>query len=297
MKIGMTLPSMVAGVDRDAILAWCRGIDAGPFSSLACGERITFHNQEMRVLLAAAAALTSRVRIVPTLYVLPLHATALVAKEVATLDVLSGGRVTVCVGVGGREQDYRALGAPFEKRFARLDAQVAELRRLWSGEPAFAGAPAIGPAPLQKGGPPLWSGALGPKGMARAARWAEAVMGFAMTGDPAEAAKSFAAVDAAWQQAQRRDRAPRISGFWYGLGPGAEPRLRSYVFDYLRIIGEPGARAVAAAQRVHTVDAFHASLDAIEAQGCDELFLVPSSADPEELERTCEALAARGGTR
>jgi alkanesulfonate monooxygenase SsuD/methylene tetrahydromethanopterin reductase-like flavin-dependent oxidoreductase (luciferase family) len=294
LKIGMTFPSMVAGVGRDEMLAWCRDIDRGPFASLACGERITFHNQEMRVVLAAAAALTNRVRIVPTLYVLPLHATALVAKEIATLDVLSGGRVTVCVGVGGREQDYRALGAPFAGRFARLDAQVNELRRLWSGEPAFEGAPPVGPPPVQSGGPPLWSGALGPKGMARAARWADAVMGFAMTGDPAEAAKGFAAVDAAWQQAERPERAPRISGFWYGLGSGAEQRLRSYVFDYLRIIGEPGARAAAAAQRVHSVDAFHAALDAIEAQGCDELFLVPSSADPGELDRTCEALAARG---
>jgi hypothetical protein len=119
-------------------------------------------------------------------------------------------------------------------------------------------------------------------------------MGFAMTGDPAEAAKSFAAVDAAWQQAGRSERAPRISGLWYGLGPGAKERLRGYVFDYLRVIGERGARAVAHAQRIHSVDAFHAALDAIEAQGCDELFLVPSSADPEELDRTCEALAARG---
>jgi len=293
LKIGMTFPSMVAGVGRDETLAWCRGIDRGPFSSLACGERITFHNQEMRVVLAAAAALTTRVRIVPTLYVLPMHATALVAKEIATLDVLSGGRVTACVGVGGREQDYRALGAPFAGRFTRLDAQVNELRRLWSGEPAFEGAPPVGPPPVQKGGPPLWSGAMGPKGLARAARWADAVMGFALTGDPAEAARGFAAVDDAWQRAERPERAPRISGFWYGLGPGADERLRSYVFEYLRILGEPGARAMAAAQRVHSVEAFHAALDAIEAQGCDELFLVPSSADPGELERTCEALASR----
>jgi alkanesulfonate monooxygenase SsuD/methylene tetrahydromethanopterin reductase-like flavin-dependent oxidoreductase (luciferase family) len=293
VKIAMTFPSMVAGAGRDALRAWCRGVDAGPFSSLACGERITYHNLEMRGVLAAAAALTSRVRIVPTLYVLPLHPAALVAKEVATLDVLSGGRVTLCVGVGGREQDYRAVGAPFAGRFGRLDAQVAELRRFWSGAAAFEGAPPIGPAPVQPGGPPIWSGAMGPKSLARAARWADAVMGFATTGDPAEAARGFAAVDAAWQQAGRSERAPRISGFWYGLGAGAEERLRSYVFDYLRVFGEPAARAMAAAQRVHSVDAFHAALDAIEAQGCDELFLVPTSADLEELERTCEAIASR----
>ena len=280
-------------MDRDAILAWCRGIDAGPFASLACGERITFHNLEMRALLAAAAALTTRVRIVPALYVLPMHPVALVAKEVATLDVLSGGRVTVCVGVGGREQDYRALGAPFAQRFAALDAQVAELRRLWSCEPAFEGAPAIGPECVQKGGPPIWSGAMGPRSLARAARWADAVMGFATTGDPAEATRGFAAVDAAWQAAGRAARAPRITGFWYGLGPGAEERLQRYVFDYLRVFGERGAKAMAAKQRVHSTQAFRDALDELEAQGCDELILTPCEADPALLERTCEALAAR----
>jgi alkanesulfonate monooxygenase SsuD/methylene tetrahydromethanopterin reductase-like flavin-dependent oxidoreductase (luciferase family) len=293
VKIAMTLPSMVAGVDRETLLAWCRGVDAGPFSSLACGERITFHNLEMRVLLSAAAALTSRVRIVPTLYVLPMHPAALVAKEVATLDVLSGGRVTVCVGAGGREQDYRALGAPFERRFSVLDAQVAELRQLWSGEPAFEGAPPIGPACVQKGGPPLWAGVFGPKALARAARWADAVNGFAISGDPAEAARGFAAVDAAWQQAGRRERAPRITGFWYGLGAGGEQQLRAYAYDYLRVAGERGARALAGAQRIHSADALRAALDAIEAQGCDELFLVPCSADPKLLDATAELLAQR----
>jgi alkanesulfonate monooxygenase SsuD/methylene tetrahydromethanopterin reductase-like flavin-dependent oxidoreductase (luciferase family) len=289
----MTLPSMVAGVDRGTLLAWCRGIDAGPFSSLACGERIAFHNLEMRTLLGAAAALTSRVRIVPSLYVLPMHPAALVAKEIATLDVLSSGRVTVCVGVGGREQDYRAVGAPFVERFATLDAQVAELRRLWASEPVFEGAPAVGPQCVQAGGPPIWSGAMGPRSLARAARWADAVMGFAATSEVADSARGFEAVDAAWREAGRKERAPRIAGFWYGLGPGAEERLQRYAFDYLRVFGERGASAMAAKQRIHSTESFHDALDALEALGCDELFLTPCDADPALLERTCEALAAR----
>jgi hypothetical protein len=284
---------MVAGYSRDTTLAWCRGIDSGPFSSLACGERITFHNQEMRVLLAAAAALTSRVRIVPTLYVLPLHDAVKAAKEIATLDVLSGGRVTVCVGAGGREQDYRALGARFEGRFGAIEPQVRELRRLWSGEPVLEGAPALGPPCVQKGGPPLWAGVFGPKSLARAARWADAVMGFAATSDIGESERAFADVDAAWEKAGRSERAPRISGFWYGLGPGAEARLRGYVHDYMKIGGEKVANAMAGMQRIHGADAFRAALDRLEAAGCEECFLVPSSTDPAELDRTCEALAAR----
>lgn len=290
----MTLPSMVtSGYDRSTTLDWCRRIDAGPFSSLACGERITYGNQEMRVLLAAAAALTERVRIVPTLYVLPMHATAQVAKEVATLDVLSGGRVTLAVGVGGREEDYRAMGAPFARRFARLDAQVAELRRLWAGEPPHEGAAPVGPRPLQPGGPPIWSGAMGPKSLRRAARWADGVAGFSLAGDPAEVKRGFAAVAEAWREAGRETPPARVSGFWYALGPGAEARLREYAAGYLGIFGEGVARSLAGTLRVHSEAVFRDTVSAIEDLGCDELILVPTSADVGELERTIDLLAAR----
>src|SRR6266481_6067491 len=116
MKIGMTLPTMVPELNRSLLLAWMRGIDQGPFSTLAAGERIAFPNQEMMVTMAAAAAVTERVRLAFTLVVLP------------------AGRVTVGIGVGGREEDYRAVGAPFTKRLGRMEEQVALLRRVWSGE-------------------------------------------------------------------------------------------------------------------------------------------------------------------
>lgn len=286
----MTLPSMVGEYDRDTTLHWCRGIDAGPFSSLACGERIAFRNQEMRVLLSAAAALTERVRIVPTLYVLPMHSAAWVAKELATLDVLSGGRVTLTVGVGGREQDYRAVAAPFDRRFARLDDQVAELRRLWSGEPAFPGAPPIGPSPVQTGGPPIWAGAMGPKSLRRAARWADGVAGFSISGDAAEVGRAFDAADQAWREAGRDASPRRVTSFWYALGTGAHDRLQRYAFDYLRVFGEPLARKMAEQVRIDSVAAFREAVAAIEAAGCDELLLVPTSSDPAELDRTLAAL-------
>ena len=158
MDIGICLPYMERDYDRSTTTDWCRLIDSGPFSSLSCGERVTGPTQDMRVLMSAAAALTERVRIVPSLYVLPMHSAVRAAKEVATLDVLSGGRVTMVVGVGGREHDYRALGQPFERRFARLDEQVAQMRRIWRGEPPFEGADPVGPRPVQEGGPPLLAG-------------------------------------------------------------------------------------------------------------------------------------------
>ena len=133
---------------------------------MSTGERISFDNPDW-VAALAAAAVTERVRIMANVVVLPLHPAAMVAEQAATLDVASNGRFTLGVGVGGRGHDYRSVDAPFERRHARMDEQVAEMRRLWAGEPPFEGADPVGPTPVQPGGPPILAGALGPKSMAR----------------------------------------------------------------------------------------------------------------------------------
>ena len=134
----MTLPTMVPH-GRAEVMAWCRSVDAGPWASLAVPERVTYTSHDYTVELAAAAALTERVRLWTTIVILPAHDAVGVAKQMASIDVLSGGRLTVGVGVGGREHDYRALSAPFERRWQRMDDQVATMRRIWAGEPPFDG--------------------------------------------------------------------------------------------------------------------------------------------------------------
>ena len=115
MEVGVCLPYMKEGLARRTLLGFARAVDAGPFTGLSCGERIVGPTIDMATMLAAAAAVTERVRIVPSLYVLPMHDPVWAAKEIATLDVLSGGRVEVTVGVGGRPHDYRAVGASFAR--------------------------------------------------------------------------------------------------------------------------------------------------------------------------------------
>jgi len=112
MAVAMTLPTMVPH-DRGDTLAWCRAIDTGPWSSLAVPERITFPSHALVVELAAAAALTERVRLWTTILVLPAHDEVEVAKQMASVDRLSDGRLTLGVGVGGRDHDYRAIGGNF----------------------------------------------------------------------------------------------------------------------------------------------------------------------------------------
>ena len=290
MHIAMTLPTMVPH-DRADTLAWCREVDAGPWSSLAVPERITFPSHSLVVELAAAAALTERVRLWTTIIVLPAHDAVEVAKQMASVDRLSDGRLTIGVGVGGREHDYRAIGGDFTDRWARMDAQVATMRRTWAGEPPFPGADPVGPPPVQPGGPPVIAGSLGPKSIARAAHWADGVDGaWTLDGDEATVRAAFDTIRQAWSDAGRSD-APHLStSIWYALGDDAEDRLRAYAYDYLKVFGEDAGKFGAASVACFTPEALQRAVRNVAAAGADELFLVPTTADVTELDRTRAAL-------
>lgn len=286
----MTLPTMLPH-DRGDTLAWCRTVDAGPWSSLAVPERITFPSHSMVVELAAAAALTERVRLWTTIVVLPAHDAVEVAKQMATVDRLSAGRLTLGVGVGGREHDYRAIGGDFSRRWQRMDEQVARMRRIWAGAPPFPDADPVGPPPVQPGGPPLVAGALGPKAIARAARWADGVDGaWTLDGDEDAVRAAFDVVDAAWRDAGRTEGPHCSTSIWYALGDDAEDRLRRYAYDYLKIFGEEAGRFGAQSVACFTPEALRKAVDGIRAAGAHELFLVPTTADVSELDRTRDAL-------
>ncbi len=296
MDVGIALPTMAPGYGPGTTVAWAEAVEAGPFSSVSTGERITFDNPDWAVALGAVAAVTRRVRLIANVVVLPAHPVALVAKQLATLDQVSHGRVTAGVGVGGRQHDFDALGAPFGGRHPRLDDQVAELRRLWTGEAPFPGADPVGPPPVQPGGPPILAGALGPKAMARAARWADGVTGFSVAGSATEMAGTFALADHAWADAGR-DEAPRkVSGCFYVLDEDdrrAATVLRDFAARYLAVFGAELAEAMAAECRISSPAALRALLDEAEAAGCDELVLVPGTVDLDCLARTAAVVGER----
>jgi alkanesulfonate monooxygenase SsuD/methylene tetrahydromethanopterin reductase-like flavin-dependent oxidoreductase (luciferase family) len=286
----MTLPTMLP-TSREQFEAWCRGIDEGPWSGLAVPERVTYPSAEVMTSLAAAAVLTERVRLTTTIVVLPSHDEVRAAKQLATVDVLSAGRLTVGVGVGGRDHDYTAVGASMARRWQRLDDQVARMRSIWRGSPPFDGADPVGPMPVQPGGPPLIAGVAGPKATARAARWADGVDGpSAVTGSTATLARAAERDRTAWADAGRSDPPVVSTSLWYALGYDADDRLRAYVYHYMKIFGDDVARAGAESARCHHADALRATVDEIAAAGLDELWLVPTTADPAELDRTRDAL-------
>jgi alkanesulfonate monooxygenase SsuD/methylene tetrahydromethanopterin reductase-like flavin-dependent oxidoreductase (luciferase family) len=293
MEIGVALPQMAPGYGPGTTVAWARGVDEGPFSSISAGERVTFSNPEMVASLAAAAAVTARVRVFANLWVLPAQSTAMVAQQVNTLDQLAEGRLGLAVGVGAREDDYRALGRPFEARHARLDEQVAELRRLLNGEPPFPGADPVGPPGVQPGGPEILAGAAGPKAMRRAATWADGISGFSISGRADEIARTNALADRCWTEAGRTT--PRkVSGTFVALGVD-DPltTLRAFTARYLGFLGPGLAEALAADVRAATPDAIRAILDGAEEAGCDEFILVPGTVDLRALHALADLVATR----
>ena len=169
------MPVMEPDLDALVLENWARTIDDGPFSSLCWGERIAFDNPEAITLLGALAAWTDRVRLVTTVVVPQLHDPVMLAKALATGDMLSGGRLTVGLGVGGRREDYEAVCAdPTTQTIRGMAERVAVMKRIWSGEKVIESVVPVGPAPAQKGGPQLLVGTIGPKTVQSAAAWADA---------------------------------------------------------------------------------------------------------------------------
>lgn len=291
MQVGMTLPVMEPDIDAPTLETWSRLIDDGPFSSLCFGERVAFDNPHSLTLLGAVSAWTSRVRICTTILVPQLHDPVSLAKALATADMLSGGRLSVGVGVGGREEDYRAAGADLSTRTMRQMAdRVAVMRRVWAGENVTNAVRPVGPRPIQLGGPEILVGTLGPKTIRHAAGWADGLAGVAPEVDLAAIGTIFDQARSAWQEAARP--APRITtSFWFAVGEQPRAQIHRHLRHYMNWIPAEFVDAFAAtAGFAGTVTDLTDLLRRIEDLGADEVQLIPTSDDLSQVERIASVL-------
>src|SRR4051794_37983431 len=120
MKLALGLPSTIPGVTRAQVLDAARVADQGGLDSVWVIDRVVYGNLEPLGALFAAAAVTERVRLGTSVLIEPLRNPVLLAKEAATLDVLSNGRTVMGLAVGGREDDFIAVGANFRNRGRRF---------------------------------------------------------------------------------------------------------------------------------------------------------------------------------
>ena len=291
MKVGMTLPSFVAGCDGPTIREWCRRIDDGPYSCVAVGERVAYPSHDLVTSLAFAAAATRRVRLVSTIVVLPSHDPVRIAKQAATIDVLSEGRLTLGVGVGGRDQDYLAVGTTPTRRFARLDEQVATMRAVWRGEAPVADVPPIGPGAGAAGRPAAAHGRDGPE-VARPLGSSGPTVSRASTSRPTLGRwpRRSPTVRDAWTAAGRTAAPWLATSSWFALGPDAPDRLQAYARNYLSTFGDAAASAMAGLCRLDDPGRLREAVAALAETGCDEFVLVPTTDDRTELDRLERAL-------
>ena len=298
MDVGMTLPVMEPDLwERGAatLEEWSRAVDSGPFSSVCFGERMAFDNPETLTLLGAVAAWTQRARIVTTVVVPQLHDPVLLAKSLATADQLCGGRLTVGVGVGGREEDYRAVAAPLQsKTIAGMADRVAVMRRVWAGEVMGDAVRPVGPPPVQEGGPELLVGTMGPRTVRHAATWADGLAGVTLDLDVVQVGELFDLAREAWSESGRG--APRLTtSFWFALDDGSG-RARDQVHRHLRHYMNwlPVALVDAMAPVTGfagTAKELQQLLQRFEDLGTDEVQLIPTSCDLTQLDAVAELVA------
>ncbi|MGV0799226.1 LLM class flavin-dependent oxidoreductase, partial [Mycolicibacterium elephantis] len=279
--------------DAGTLKAWARAIDDGPFSSLCWGERIAFDNPESLTLLGALAAWTDRVRLVTTVVVPQLHDPVMLAKQLATGDMLCDGRLTVGIGVGGRHEDYHAVGAdPATQTMRGMADRVAVMQRVWAGEKVTDSVVAVGPPPVQVGGPRLLVGTIGPKTVRSAARWADGMAGTTLDLDVAKQNELFDVARQAWAEAGKPD--PHLAtSFWFAIGDGDGPRaqVHRHLRRYMNWIPADYVDAMAPSTGwAGTDDELAAVLRRFRDIGTDEIHLIPTSSDLDQLRRVADVV-------
>ncbi len=281
MNVGIGLPNAVRGVDRRGIVDWARRAEEAGFASLGTIDRIVYPNYESLIALAAAAAVTERIELVTDILIAPLRSNvALFAKQAATIDSLSGGRLTLGLGVGGRADDFEASGVDFARRGRIAEQQLDDMTAVWRGERG------VGPSPARAGGRPgLLIGGGADVVYERAARYAD---GWTMGGGtPDSFREGREKAQAAWAAAGR-DGSPRTMAlFYFGLGDDAERVAAESLGDYYGFLGDYAQRVAAGAAK--DADTVKRYLSAYEDAGADDVICFPTSTDPDEVERLAAA--------
>jgi alkanesulfonate monooxygenase SsuD/methylene tetrahydromethanopterin reductase-like flavin-dependent oxidoreductase (luciferase family) len=286
MDIGIGLPTQIPGVAGKALVDWAVQAEEAGFSTLGTLGRLVYPNYDDLLALAAAAAVTGRIRLTTSVLLAPLHANvALLAKQTASLDRLSGGRLVLGVGIGGRDDDFTASGLPTAGRGRRLAAQVEELKRIWGGEERGV-AGAIGPSPVRAGGPELILGAISEASFRRMAGLVDGwIMG---GGTPEMFARRGAEVDQAWQDAGRQGRPRKLTLAYFALGSEAVEEAASSIRSYYAWLGGFADQVVAgAAVSPELVKGYVAGF---EESGCDEVIFIPGSSRPDQVRLLAEAI-------
>jgi len=285
MQIGIGIPNAVPGATGADLLEWARRADRAGFSSLASIGAVSYPGYEELTVFAAAAAVTERIRFFTNVLLAPARSAAELAKQAATVDQLSNGRLTLGLGVGWREADFALTGRDFEGRGAAMDQLLIDLVRSWNGEALHPIARPSSPPPVQSPIPILVGGttkATIRRVVSHAAGWT------AGGATPDDVAGFSAQVREAWTAAGRAG-APRITALvYFGLGD-TEQRSRDNLLHYYEPMGPEIAEMIAGGA-LRSAEAIRGAIAAYEAAGVDELILDPTVPDVDQVDQLAEVV-------
>jgi alkanesulfonate monooxygenase SsuD/methylene tetrahydromethanopterin reductase-like flavin-dependent oxidoreductase (luciferase family) len=280
VRVGVGLPGTIPGASAPLIVEWAQRAEEGPFASLGVLDRIRYDNHDPFTMLAAAAAVTARIRLVTMVVIAPIRNTAVLAKQAASIDAMSGGRLVLGLSIGARQDDYRAAGVDHRRRGERFEEQLAELRSIWEED-------RIGPAPSRPGGPELLTGGSSGEAFGRMARLAD---GYVHGGGPPRAfANAASKAVAAWSDHERPGKPVLAGQGYFALGQEAAGPGADYLRDYYAFTG-PFAEKIAAGN-LTTPQSVIDFVRGYEEAGCDDLILFPTVPSLEQLDRLAEVLS------
>jgi len=295
MEIGIAYPKVIPATRGERIMEWAIRVDEGPFSSLALIDRLVYGTHEPLIVLAAAAAVTERVRLMPTVLIAPLRPAALLAKQAASIDSISGGRFVLGLGVGSRPDDFAAVGVSMRTRGKLFDEQIRTIRRIWAGEDISEEAGPMGPRPARPKGPEILIGGRSSAALARSGREGDGyIAGSAGSGsanEVQEVARYYAVAEQAWKDAGKPGRPRFVAALTCAIGAYAAERTRESMRAYYAFRGEAAAKAELPVPQ--SAQAINDALNAFEQIGVDELILEPGIGDLDQVDQLAELVATR----
>lgn len=288
MEIGVGLPTNLRGTNKDLVALWAQRAEEAGFASVCMGERLTYAGYDWVLALTAAAAVTSRIRLLANVVILPIHPVGVVAKQSLSLDDYSGGRFSLGVGLGTPLDDYDVAPSARGGRGARFEQSLRTLRELFRGESLIEGVRAIGPPPVREGGPELLLGANGLKALRRAGEFTDGAVTWSFGADPVEARTQFDVVESSFEERGREDSPRLVCGCYYSVPPNAEDDLEAYFRDYYPNVLPGQVEQLLQAVRTVTPEAIRDVVHAFEDIGCDEFIFVPVKPDIAHLDGLAE---------
>ena len=279
MRVGLVLPPTDDPAD---VPATARRAEEQGFDIVASGEHVLFGSPTPNafVTLAAAASVTSRVRLLSAVTLLPLYPAPLAAKMAATLDRVSGGRFELGVGVGGENPvEFAACGVPVRERGKRTDEGLDVLVRLFAGDAIdVGGVPAtLDPLPLQRPRPPVWVGGRSEASMRRAGRAGDIWMPY--LGSPDRVARGLRT---AREEAERHGRDPaEVTGAyfaWTAVDPDPAVARRRALDVLAATYGQDMERIVDACVPHGTPEQVAARLAEYRDAGAESVVIAPAAA-------------------